>query len=68
AMADGLDLFGIGASWGGHESLISQGHLKRTITDIPQGTLLRIYAGIEDKSDLLDDVKAGFDRMRGSNA
>ncbi|MEC8727284.1 MAG: cystathionine beta-lyase [Pseudomonadota bacterium] len=68
AMADGLDLFGIGASWGGHESLISQGHLKRTITDIPQGTLLRIYAGIEDKTDLLDDVKAGFDRMRGSNA
>jgi cystathionine beta-lyase len=68
AMADGLDWFGIGASWGGHESLISQGNFKRTITDIPQGTLLRIYAGLENKTDLLNDLKAGFERMRGANS
>lgn len=67
AMVDGLDWFGIGASWGGHESLISQGHLKRTKTDIPEGTLLRIYAGLEDKDDLITDLKAGFERMRGAN-
>jgi cystathionine beta-lyase len=66
AMADGLDWFGIGASWGGHESLISQGNFKRTITDIPQGTLLRIYAGLENKTDLLSDLEAGFERMRGA--
>ncbi|MAJ34656.1 MAG: hypothetical protein CBC12_02530 [Candidatus Puniceispirillum sp. TMED52] len=66
-MADNLDWFGIGASWGGHESLISQGRFKRTVSSIPEGTLMRIYAGLEDKDDLIADLQAGFERMRGAN-
>lgn len=66
AMADGLEFFGIGASWGGHESLISEGHLKRSVTSLPQGRLMRIYAGLEDTDDLLADLAAGFERMRNS--
>jgi len=64
AMADKLELFGIGASWGGHESLISEGHFKRTVTPMPKGRLMRIYAGLEDTDDLLADLAAGFARMR----
>lgn len=67
SMADNLDWFGIGASWGGHESLISQGRFKRTVSSIPEGTLMRIYAGLEDKDDLIADLQAGFERMRGAN-
>jgi len=66
AMADGLELFGIGASWGGHESLISEGHLKRSVTSLPPGRLMRIYAGLEDTDDLLADLAAGFVRMRNA--
>ena len=61
-----LRYFGIGASWGGFESLISEatGKFKRTVSDQPQGRVLRIYTGIEDTNDLLEDIQEGFDRMR----
>ncbi len=64
AMADHMEFFGIGASWGGHESLIHEGHYKRTVTPEPEGHLVRIYAGLEDQADLLRDIEAGFERMR----
>lgn len=64
AMADNLDLFGIGASWGGHESLISEGSFRRSVTGKPEGRVIRFYAGLEDADDLLNDLKAGFERMR----
>lgn len=63
-MIDNLSLFGIGASWGGFESLISEARYKRTVSGSPDGRVIRIYAGIEDTDDLLNDIKAGFDRMR----
>ena len=63
---DNLSYFGIGASWGGFESLISEatGKFKRSVSDEPQGRVLRIYTGIEDTSDLLKDIQEGFARMR----
>jgi cystathionine beta-lyase len=66
AMVDDLRYFGIGASWGGYESLISEaeGKLKRSVSDKPQGRILRIYAGIEDTADLMDDIQKGFARMQ----
>jgi cystathionine beta-lyase len=64
AMADGLSYFGIGASWGGYESLITEAGFKRTVSASPEGRVLRIYTGIEDTADLLDDIKKGFERMR----
>lgn len=64
AMGDHLALFGIGASWGGHESLIMEARFKRSITEKTDARVIRFYAGIEDPEDLLDDLKAGFERMR----
>ena len=66
AFVDNLSYFGIGASWGGFESLISEatGKYKRSVSDQPQGRILRIYAGIEDTTDLLNDIQSGFERMR----
>ena len=51
AMVDDLELFGIGWSWGGYESLIVPLNAKgaRTATGWqPSGPFLRIHAGLED--------------------
>ena len=65
AMVDGLELFGIGASWGGHESLVTEANYKRTVSARHEGRLMRIYAGLEDPAVLLADLELGFGRMRG---
>ncbi len=66
ALVDELDLFGMGASWGGYESLVLPFHpaAYRTATawDRP-GTGLRLHIGLEDPGDLMADLKAGFERM-----
>lgn len=66
AFLDGLEFYGMGASWGGFESLILPGDpsAARTATkwDNP-GQLLRIHAGLEDIDDLTADLEAGFDRL-----
>ena len=59
AMADNLSLYGIGASWGGHESLIMEAEFTRSVTPKTDARVLRFYAGLEDPDDLLDDLKAG---------
>lgn len=67
-MVENLTLFGIGASWGGYESLcITQyPHDIRTATNWTQtGQLLRIHVGLEDPADLIADLDAGFDRLAG---
>ncbi|MBO4228511.1 cystathionine beta-lyase [Bradyrhizobium neotropicale] len=53
-----LRLFGIGASWGGYESLaLAVDPPKRTETSLAlAGPLLRIHAGLEDASDLIADM------------
>ena len=66
AMIDNLDLFGIGASWGGFESLVIpfDPTTYRTATSWPhEGILLRFHIGLEDPKDLIADLKAGFERM-----
>lgn len=67
AFVDGLQYFGLGASWGGYESLVMPNDPRkiRTATrwDDP-GTLLRFHAGLEDPADLLADLEAGFARLR----
>ena len=66
ALLDGLTLFGMGASWGGFESLILPADPRAlrsaTTWDMP-GPLLRIHAGLEDPDDLIADLEAGFDRL-----
>lgn len=56
---DHLQLFGIGLSWGGYESLIlPMDAPKRSVAPFPtQGPLLRIHAGLEDSEDLSADLQ-----------
>ncbi len=67
AMLDGMNLFGMGFSWGGFESLIMYAHPRadRTVDvwEDTHGPLLRIHAGLEDIDDLIADLDAGFDRL-----
>lgn len=57
---DALDLFPIGSSWGGYESLLQPQYLSkyRTITPRPEGegALLRLQIGLEDADDLIADL------------
>ena len=69
AMIDGLELFGIGASWGGYESLVlpTNPNANRTATRWPYpGPCLRFHAGLEHHDDLIADLAAGFRRMAGA--
>lgn len=66
AMLDGLELFGMGFSWGGFESLILPVHPERVRTAVPwreEGVLLRLHAGLEDTTDLIRDLERGFERL-----
>jgi cystathionine beta-lyase len=66
AMVNGLELFGLGASWGGYESLIMPNHPERYRTATswdPSFPSLRIHAGLEDPDDLIADLEAGFARL-----
>jgi cystathionine beta-lyase len=66
AMVDGLELFGLGASWGGYESLILPNKPERYRTATAWDAALpslRIHAGLEDPADLIADLEAGFARL-----
>ena len=68
AMLDGLELFGMGASWGGFESLVLPFDPRpyRTVTRwTAEGPALRFHIGLEDLDDLKRDLDAGFARLRG---
>ena len=63
AMIDSLDLFGIGASWGGYESLAlpTTGHVTRTAgTGSFAGPVARFHIGLEDPVDLIADLERGM--------
>ena len=69
AMLDQMKLFGMGFSWGGFESLLLPTHPEqsRSATQWPEGLqTFRIHAGLEDPTDLIADLDAGFTRMRQS--
>ncbi len=69
AMLDGLELFGMGFSWGGFESLVIPFDCAsyRTATEWrPGGQALRFHIGFEDHDDLKRDLDAGFARLRGA--
>ena len=63
AFLDELRLFGIGASWGGFESLAIPFDCSsiRTATQwAPGGPTVRFHIGLEDIGDLIDDLERGF--------
>ncbi|WP_051237580.1 cystathionine beta-lyase [Ottowia thiooxydans] len=62
-LIDGLKLFGIGASWGGYESLVAISNMNkaRTVTDWSmRGPVIRLHIGLEDPAELIADLEAGF--------
>ena len=66
AMLDGLELFAMGFSWGGFESLIVPIYPTkvRSVTRWPHpGPAVRIHAGLEDADDLIEDLAAGLKRL-----
>lgn len=60
---DALELFGIGYSWGGYESLVLPVDPYRTVTEPPARNLVRLHIGLEDADDLIADLAAAFDQL-----
>lgn len=69
AMLDGMELFQMGASWGGYESLILPTHPEKIRTATrwdAEGPGVRLHVGLEDPADLIADLEAGFERLRAA--
>ena len=62
---DGLKLFGIGASWGGYESLAlpTLPSISRSVTPPLDGQAVRLHVGLEDVADLLADLEQSLARL-----
>ena len=63
ALMAALELFGLGYSWGGFESLITHetGQLAfRNSLPALEGELLRLHIGLEDPDDLIADLERGL--------
>ena len=66
AMLNSLELFAMGFSWGGFESLIIPTHPEkaRAVTVwSPGGPCLRLAIGLEDPEDLIADLASGLARL-----
>jgi cystathionine beta-lyase len=66
AFLDALEVFGLGYSWGGYESLAVPVFLgDRTITRDPyEGPVIRLQVGLEDVEDLKADIAKGLKAAR----
>ena len=62
---DSLELFGIGASWGGFESLVLEADINkiRNHKTYKNGTLIRLAIGMEDPKDLIEDLDQAFKKI-----
>jgi cystathionine beta-lyase len=66
AMFDSMELFGMGYSWGGYESLMVPVVLDKTRTATKwntPGTLVRLHIGLEHVDDIIADLEAGLSRF-----
>jgi cystathionine beta-lyase len=69
ALIDTLDLFGIGYSWGGFESLAIPADPARIRTAAPRdyaGPMVRLQIGLEDAGDLIADLERGLAAFRAA--
>ncbi|MCV6601396.1 MAG: cystathionine beta-lyase [Cohaesibacter sp.] len=67
AMLDSLELFGLGYSWGGFESLAIYANPRsyRTATQWDEpGQLVRFHVGLEDPKDLIADLEQAFAALK----
>ena len=65
-----LDLFGIGYSWGGFESLAILQELRKSKDEYSQGRryfrfsrdehIVRLHIGLEDPKDLINDLRSSL--------
>jgi cysteine-S-conjugate beta-lyase len=63
AFLNELGLFGIGASWGGFESLaipFDCSSIRTATTWVPEGPTVRLHIGLEDPDDLIRDLELGL--------
>lgn len=60
---EALHQFGIGYSWGGFESLALPVDPHRTVTEPPATNLVRLYIGLEDPDDLIEDMASALKRI-----
>jgi cystathionine beta-lyase len=63
ALVDRLELFGIGYSWGGFESLAIPVDPVRTASKPPARNLVRLHVGLEDADDLIEDLAAALSQI-----
>lgn len=66
AFLDGLELFGMGYSWGGYESLIipfDPRSYRTATTWKAEGPAIRLHIGLDDIEDLKDDLTSAFARL-----
>ena len=67
---DALDLFGIGYSWGGFESLALPVYPETCRSEVPwntSGNVIRLQIGLEDSDDLIADLESAFVQTTGSD-
>ena len=59
---DGLQLFGLGASWGGYESLVTVADTQDRDSAADRGLnpVVRLHIGLEDVAALIEDLQRGF--------
>lgn len=69
AMLDHMDLFKLGYSWGGYESLVVPTYpsdLRSEVTWEAPGPSLRLHVGLEEVDDLIADLERGFARLHAT--
>lgn len=70
AMVNGFQLFGMGYSWGGYESLCLPFNPTNIRTAVPwtaEGQMFRAHIGLEQIDDLKADMAAALERYRVTN-
>jgi cysteine-S-conjugate beta-lyase len=71
AFLDELTLFGIGASWGGFESLaipFDCASIRTATKWAPGGPTVRLHIGLEDVDDLTRDLERGFAALNAASS
>ena len=66
-MFNHMELFAMGYSWGGYESLLIPTNLQQhRVSDVEyyDNTLLRLHAGLEDVTDLMEDLEKALARLK----
>jgi cystathionine beta-lyase len=69
ALLNGMDLFAMGDSWGGYESLLiptDPGRIRSATKWSGPGPTLRLHAGLEDPDDLIEDLEKGLKRLNAA--